>query len=183
MKKENTQIISLEKEVSPIVANATRLTIKTDKDLAQASETLSKLNKFGDALKEDREKITAPLNEALREVRAKYKPLETVLTTSIALIRGKMTAFHTEQTRRAEEALSSGNFEDAVDTVPVSKLQTASGNVTFKKVQQLKITNLTKIPREYLIPDEDMITSALKEGKVVAGCELEEVSTLVNRRK
>lgn len=183
-----SSIAIIEKQISPFIGKATSLNIRSEKDLLVASEDLSRLNRFNDALKEDREKITAPLNEALKEVRLKYKPLENSLAISIALTKEKILAYQTGQLKKEKQALvnlerGEIDLENAVLSVPKNKFNTSSGNITFKTMQKLKITNSAIIPRQYLIPDEDLILEALKNGEKVKGCEIEEVAGLINRRK
>ncbi len=182
------QITTIQEEASPFITNATRIVIKDEKDVGVASETLSRLNIFNDRLKEDREKITAPLNEALREVRLKYKPLESSVGEAIDIIRGKLSIYQQQALKaqsEATEALKRGDIslEDAVSLVPTNKATVQSGSVTFKPTQMLKIIDSKKIPRKYLVADNDAILDALKEGKKVAGCEIEIIQTVVNRRK
>lgn len=48
-----------------------------------------------------------------------------------------------------------------------------------RTVKKLEITDATKIPREFLVPDADLIEAALKKGAVIDGAVLKEVQTVV----
>jgi hypothetical protein len=67
-----------------------------------------------------------------------------------------------------------------VETIaPVAR--TDAGSISYRTDVKLRITDETKLPREYLVPDERMILMALKGGKKVAGAELYEVKVPVGR--
>lgn len=194
--KSKDLVAKIEKEVSPIVSEAQALTITSPESLTAAVSTLSKLNSMNDRIVEDREKITKPLNAALKEVRAKYKPLESMLETAIGLIRTKMSTYQTDLMRKkkvedeaAAAALAAGevSIEDAANALattppPAAGVRTEEGIVNFKTVQQLKITRLEEIPRKYLIVDEKPLLAALKAGTLVPGAEIEEVQVPINYR-
>lgn len=193
-----SEIVKLEKQIVPSLGKALEITIKSSSDMVVASETLSKINKYADTVKDSKEKITKPLNESLKAVREMFKPLETKLSEAISCIRTEMSIYQTEQLRIAEiekqkiaSRIGDGKGKIKLETAinkmadvdtPDNKVSTDSGRVTFKTTYELVITDISKIPRNYLIPDEKMITLALKGGKSVGGCELKSIQTPVNFR-
>ena len=196
VKKKTDLVVVIAKEVSPIVTHAQSLVIDSPANLKIAVAALSKLNSYLDRVVEDREKITVPMNAALKEVRAKYKPIESTLETAIELIRGKMSSFQTElmQAQKAKEAEIASKVEagtinletavaklDAIEA-PAQGVRTDAGLVNFKTVQRLKITIPESIPRIYLVVDEAALLSDLKLGKVIPGACIEEVQIAVNYR-
>ena len=62
MSPEIIDLTIIEKEISPIVLNAQAIVIKNEEDKINASEILSKLNKYNDELVEDREKMPHSAN-------------------------------------------------------------------------------------------------------------------------
>jgi hypothetical protein len=177
----------IERQLAPIVDQALELEIKVQEDMIPATELLSKLNKFNDRITEEKERITKPLNEALKVERSRWKPLETAYDGAINYLRDQMTTFQTRQVQlqkakeaKIAESLASGKItlDKAVSKiekvkVPEKEVATTAGLVQFRETQVLKIWDHTMIPREYMLPDEKAILTALKEGKKVEGCELE----------
>jgi hypothetical protein len=174
------------------------IVIKGPEDMKGAAEVLSRLNTILDTLTEEKEKLTKPLNEALKEIRGRYKPAETKLEAAIAQVRGEMSRYQTKvlQEARAAEAeaakkLRSGDvsLEEAVSLAAqgsqgvAGKIAVGSGgSVAFRVDKVLRVVDVSKVPRTYMIVDEKKVREALLQGKKVAGCVLEEVSVPVNKR-
>ena len=188
----------VEQEVSPLVQKARALVIESAEDMTKSAELLSQCNKYLDAVVEDREKLTKPINQSLKEIRAKYKPTETILETAIVALRQEQSRYQTEMLRkqREEEARiaarvkeGKGNLklETAVRQIeeiekPEEVVSTDSGTVKFREQKVLKITDESKVPDEYWVIDEKVLLEALKAGTLVAGAEIELISVPVNYR-
>jgi hypothetical protein len=198
--KESTKPVAsvavIEKNISPIITEAKKLAITSPESLEDATVTLSKLNTSLDAITTEKEKVTKPLNEALKAERNRWKPLELTLEEAITLIRDKMSVYQTKvikEQREAEEKIASRvekgtlKVETAVSKLqdierPAEKIATSAGSLRFRTDKILKIVSPGDIPREYLIPDEKLILADLKAGKEVSGCVIEEVQTPINSR-
>ena len=188
----------LEKQISPIVTEAQSLSIITQEDMQNATPLLSNLNKHLDLITKEKERVTKPLNEALKAERSRWKPLESSLEEAITLIRNKMSSFQTEALKaqkQAEDKIATRvekgtlKIETAMDKLanlslntPSKKIETNEGSIRFRTDRILKITHPDKIPRKFLIPDEKAILTALKANLPVEGCTLEEVQTVINSR-
>jgi len=158
---------------------------------------LSQVNKFLDKLKDEKEELTKPINDSLKAIRLRYKPLEEPLEEAKEYLRGEQKRYQTEQVKiqmaeeaRIAEKLSSGKIkklETAVRKIgeidkPEDLVIAESGTVNFRKEDVLRIVDKSKIPLEYLIPDEKAILAAFKAGKKVDGCFLDFQMVPVNRR-
>ncbi len=166
--------------------------------LQQATEYLSQANKYLDTLTKDKETMTRPLNEALRTIRAKYKPTEDKLNDIIATIRQALMAYQTEQTalqqKKEQKVIDQLNankittekavqkIEKIAVTGPAVKTTTLSGSVTFRPTQTLTILDPLLIPREYLIPDTALLLIKLKEGVIIPGAKITVIQVPVNRK-
>lgn len=182
------------KVVSPVVKEAQILFIKSPVTLQLAVDILSKLNRLNDSIIEDREKITKPLNQALKEIRSKYKPLEDSLSEAVSLIREKMSAYQTRVTQEAKkkeiqlaERLSKGDIslDQAMEALPQSPsalVVAGAGKVKFKTSYRLKLTDPELLPDAYFSINETLILFDLKAGKAVPGAQLEEIQTPINYR-
>lgn len=189
-----TEIKIIEKKIAPIVKNALALEINNEFDLGTGVEILSELNRFQDRITEEKEKITKPLNEALKVERARWKPLEKMYEEGIDSIRSKMSAYQTEamnKQAKAEEEMAQAVVDGTVDmdkavslldkTVD-TQIKTPLGSVTFRQTQFLKLTDVNLIPKEYFDLNEKKVLDALKAGVVVPGAEIEIRSVPVNYR-
>ena len=178
--KKETSII-LPNEVS--IALKTVVSIKQPEDMAVATSTLSTLNKALDYLTEQKEKLTKPANQILKETRARYKPYETQLENKINEIRSLMTAFQTKQiaiqqkkesdlaAKVAAGTISIEKAADKLNKLPelVNNTVTDAGSVKFKPVKKWSIVDLSKLPIEYHLPNESMIRTAMNDGKELPG--------------
>lgn len=183
--KKDNNLALIEKEVSPIVERAQALTIKDEKTMTGGAELLSTLNIRLDKIVAEKEKVTKPLNEALKNERARWKPFEIQLDEAIALIRRKMSAYQTEQKRLADEEEARiaarvkegrGNLkpETAVRKMeeierPAGAVTAASGMVKFNTVKVFEVMDLTLLPIEYHLANEVMIRKAMAAGIELPG--------------
>lgn len=193
-----TDITVYEDEISPISKQALSLYITDTESMAQGVTLLSTINKSLDRIVAEKEKVTKPLNEALKAERDRWKPMETVLSDAIDAVRSQMSTYQTNAAKLAkeqEEAIAArvapgkGNLSmataikkmDAVEQ-PEAQVATDAGLVKFRTTQVLKITDETKIPRHYLTVNEKLLLEDLKKGVSVYGAEIEEKQVPVNFR-
>lgn len=190
--------IAIKEETSPLYKLAMNLPITNTGELTKSTELLSQLNRKLDAVTEEKEKITKPLNEALKAERGRWKPIETMLEEAILSIRKKQSAYQTEQVRiqredqqkiadRVGEGKGKLKVETAIRKIdeldqPEKYIATESGSLKFRTDKILKITNVDKIPKQFWLVNETAVLKALKLGEVVPGAELEEIQTPINSR-
>lgn len=177
------ELIKIEKELHPIAEQATTLEIVDDITLKTGVELLSKLNQYNDSMQEEKEKVTKPLNEALRAERLRFKPLESVYTLAIEAIRAKMTQYQSNLVRERLEAqnklaskVTSGYMkpETAVSklenlAVVEKEVATSNGLVQFAEVKKFEVVDMTLLPLKYHLPDEVAIRKEMKEGREIVG--------------
>lgn len=194
MKKQTTDIIK--RELAPIVEQALDLNIKTPEEMVKGVEILSKLNQFNDRVVAERERITKPLQEALKVERSRWKPLVDSYENAIAYIRYEMEQYQTKLVlkQKEDEAKIAQKLTDGKITldkaiaqiekikIPEKEIATTAGLVQFRETQILEITDDMLIPREYLMVDEKKLLTDLKGGKVVEGAKLTTILTPVNFR-
>jgi hypothetical protein len=188
--------LAVSKEVSVYERVAEKLVLESAEDMVGAVKMLSETNKVADRVKEEKEKVTKPLLEALNAERARWKPIETAVANAVALIRGKMMDYQkkTEEENRIKEEKLMARVEKGtmrVDTavtkmnqLPDAKasVTTDSGMVQWTTVKKLVITDEGLIPREYLVIDQVKVKEALKKGVVVSGAQLVEEKVPKNFR-
>jgi len=190
------QLQTISKKLSPIAQQAITLKIKSDPDMKVAVELLSKLNQFNDKITEEREKVTKPLNEALKAERARWKPTELQNEEAISSIRSEMTRYQTALIN--QKKLGEQKIVDRVNkgtltiTTAVKKIEaiipvekehaTDVGLVQFRETQILKVTNIDLIPREFFDLNESNLLKNLKMGRTIPGAEMETIQVPVNYR-
>ena len=186
--------------VTKVATNSLALEIKNEKDMSQATELLSQLNLKAGEIKKDKEKLTKPLNAVLKDIRGRYKPMETQLEKGIKHIRSVMGIYQTEKEEQAEAErekivarVGPGRGKLKVETA-VSKMaevtgsdkkvEAESGSVSFRDDYEIISVNKREVPEDFLIVDEVGIRKLLNAGaEEVAGVVAKKIKVPINRRK
>lgn len=192
------EITTLTKQISPVVVEARELVVADSEGMRRATELLSRLNKFNDSVVEEKEKVTKPLNEALKAERGRWKPVEEVCAEAVGIVRGKMSEYQTAEVKRAREEeaaiaarVGEGKGKLKVETAirkmdavekAEDKVNTESGMVKFREDKVLLVTDVSIVPFEYFVLDERKLLADLKAGVKVAGAELEIKMVPINFR-
>lgn len=172
-----------------IVDKGFQLVVADQKTLEQASEIRSQAKKYLKDLTTEKEKVTKPLNDALKAERARFKPLEEKAEKVIKYLDRQMTDYQTEVARKAEAAkekiaarIGDGKGKLQIETAmnQIANVETPDdvvGNTQFVTAYELIVTDIKAIPDEYLKIEVRTLalTQALKAGVVVPGAELKEV--------
>lgn len=199
IKVDDKEVNVLEKQLTPIIAKAIKVVvIRDDKELSVATEVLSQLNQYADSVKAKKKELTDPANATIKAIKALFLPLEEKVLPKIEAIREAMSVYQTEKTRLAQEKeaeianrVGEGKGKLRVETAikkigeidkPLEKIATESGGLRFRATPRLKVTDITKIPREYLVVDESKTLEALKNGIEVSGAEIEIIQVPINSR-
>jgi len=179
----------LSQELAPIKAQttkaeaaATALQIKTTDDLTVATELLGKIKTVGKMITAKKESITKPLNEALKNARAFFAPLEKQWWDAEKIVKDKMIDWQTKQlalaakkTEVIEKKVEAGKmtFDKAAEKIeavtPQKNVTTNAGAAQFRTVKEVVIDNETLIPREYLMLDMVKIRKVALAGVVIPG--------------
>lgn len=184
MKKTNKDI-AIRKQIAPIIEQVTALAITDTKSITEASSLLSDIDARLEKITLEKERVTKPLNEALKAERSRWKPLEEALDDARIALRLKMTAYQTRITRErieAEAAIASrigtgsGHLKldtamrqiDNLDTPPAA-ITTDTGTLKFREQKRFEVTSLADLPLEYHLPDETAIRKAMLAGITLSG--------------
>lgn len=191
---ENINLTPVKRQVTTISNQAGELFIDSKESLAQATDILSKIKTASKDVKNRKEEITKPLNEALKSARSFFKPLEDDLATAERTIKGKMLDYSNEVERKAaeeaaklEKRVEKGTMRvdtamrkmDEIETVD-SQVKGESGAIQFRTVRNIKIVDPTKIPLKYLMNEKVLaaISAAVRtdvlNGTKVDGVEIVE---------
>lgn len=187
-KTPEAEVKVLEKEIIPFVQKAEKLVvIRNAKDMEAASEARTQLKKYSKQITAVKETVTKPLNAALKAARALFATVEDRVEESLTAIDKAMIAYQTEQKRIADEKeakiaarVGEGKgklkAETAIEKMgeiekPSEKVATESGGTQFITVPVFKVVDVTKLPAEYLLPNEVKIRAAMKAGIQLPGVE------------
>lgn len=189
---------SEEKQIDIYLKEAHSLKIETPEGMRSATVFLSNLNKANDKVTAEKEKVTKPLNEALRAERNRWKPVETKLAEAIALVRGVMTKYQTESVKKQKEEeakiaarVGEGKGHLTAETAvrkmeeieaPEEVVATEAGSVQFRSVMKFEVMDITMLPKEFLLPNEVKIRENMKQGNTIPGVRYYEEQVPYNSR-
>lgn len=189
-------VLRVQEEVSPLARKAQDITIQSHEQMTEAVSFLSQLTIQLSRMTTEREKVTKPLNEALKAERGRWKPLETMLEGAILSVRKAMTVYQTEAAQKAKEAeekiiarVGEGKGKFTIDTAvrkigevdhAEPSIATDVGMVKFRTQKKFEVMDITLVPMEYLLADEVAIRKAMGAGIEVAGVRYYEEQVPVN---
>ena len=183
---ETKEIVTLKSQVTKLNNTANEITITSPEENGSAIELKAKLKDIGKQIKERKEAITKPLNDALKSTRALFAPLETAYETAEALIGRKLLDYKrkTDEDARIKEAKIASDLESGkikkIETAErkieeiqrVEKtVQTDHGKVQFRIIQKMRITDPNLVPDSYWVIDEVKLRKDVLAGIVVPGAE------------
>lgn len=196
--KEKPKAEIILKETQTVADAVLKVVITSPKEMTNATELLSKINKQGDAIKAEKEKITKPLNQALKVEQKRWKPAEDAIKKAVAHIRAQMSQYQTAQVEAADEEknriagrVGSGKGKLKIETAaqkinevagPEARVETESGSISFKDDYEVTVVDIRLIPEQFLEVDITGIKKAIKEGVEVPGVTYKTIKVPVNRR-
>lgn len=158
------------KEVEAIQKTAEKaLSIKTDKDVEKAAETLINLKVQYDTIEEKRKNYVQPAQETIARINADFKKLTSPRESLIKTIKDKVVEYacnRKKELKDKEKALQIETKERSlVLDADMNRAFCDIGELRFKKGYQYKITNKSKIPEQYWVIDEKAIQKDIKDSK------------------
>lgn len=185
MQIDNKELTVLKGQISKLENKANAVEIKTQEDYADAIDLVSKLKDTASTIKNKKEAITKPLNEALRNARSLFAPIEEQFENAEIIIKTKLLDYKRkidEEVRIKEEAIAkrveAGTLkletaEKKVENIEriENTMKGKTGELQIRKVKKVRIINELLIPREYLEPNMVAIRRDALAGKQIAGVE------------
>lgn len=183
---EKKELTVIKTWVSKLENQANEITIENQEDYKGAITLVATLKETGSKIKNKKESITKPLNEALRNARELFKPIEDQFSSAEKIIKVKLLAYAkkvNDEARKKEEAIAARvekgtmKIETAERKIQeVEKVENTTkgsvGKVQIKKIKKVRISNEADIPREYLTPDMVAIRRDALGGKEIPGVEV-----------
>jgi len=157
-----------------------KLVINNDNDYEAAIRYGKSVKKRGKEITASKEKITKPMNEALKEARGLFKPFEVACDGALTTIKGKMSEYKEKQAKkqdlekeRIEKRLEKGTMRQDTAVRKMTEMEeikktveTDEGSATIAKVKKYRVVDITKVPHEYLEVNMTAVRKAFKEAPV-----------------
>jgi hypothetical protein len=178
---EEQEIVRLWNRAEQIRDTILTMTIESVDDYKKALEYLLSLSVIKLELDSKRQFFSKPLYDQMRRVNAYFdqylKPIEEadkILRQKIVQYRAlKWEEFKQQEKEiyeRIKNELGSADLPPVVVTPTLAKNEVVSGGeINFRVVKKWTIEDETKLPREYLKPDEKKIAEAVKKGEEIPG--------------
>lgn len=193
MVKKELQLAPLKAQVTKVATAAEMVIIKTNEDMIRAVDILGKIKDAGKKITAEKEKITKPLSEALKNARALFAPLEAQWEEAEKTIKYKMVKYQTLSEAKAEKKIETIekkieegkiSFEQGIEKIagiePGSTVETDSFSLTFREDRKMEIIDASLIPDEYWQIDEVKLRKDVLAGKEVPGAKIVIVKTPVS---
>jgi len=186
MTVDTKELTALKGRVSKLETQANAVTISTQEDYTAAVDLVSRLKDAGSKIKASKESVTKPLNEALRNTRELFAPIEEQFAKAEAIVKTKLLDYKRkiDAEARVAEAKIAARVENGtmrLDTAErkldaVERVENTTrgkvGEVQVRVIKKVRIVDAAVLPREYLIPDEVAIRRDALGGKTIAGVEV-----------
>lgn len=179
---------SIEKDAKPLFSKLNKITsITAQADMDLAGENMKALKGIADIAYTKEQETNEPNKEAIKNIKLAMKKVTELFApfhlkinaeeTRIKNLIGEFLDAQDTAAAKLEADFESGKIKK-VSTFAgkMASTQVVNGAAKRKKVKKLFITDPSKIPRQYLVPDEDAIWNAIEDGKKVAGAEIRKVN-------
>lgn len=177
------ELTTLTNDITPIVSEALSLSITSTSDMTHASALREQLKNTIAIVETVKETQYRPIKDKLDEVTGKFKPLEKMLKEATDKLSKDMGVYQTRIIAEAKAeadriaarvGVGKGHLKPETAMEKIANIETVPvlDETNFINRPKLSITDINKIPREYLIVDEKKLEADLKSGKVVAGATL-----------
>lgn len=203
MKIETKELGVVKVQVTKAGDAANQLVVKVKEDMPVAVDLLARIKKVGGLVKEKKEGITKPLNEALKNARELFRPIEDALINAEGVVKTKMLEFNSSEEKRLKEEqeaiakkVEGGKMKfdtavkkmEALEPVEITH-QSKAGEVQFRIVKKVVIEKPELVPAKYLMNEKvvDALRAAVREdalaGVVIPGVKVVEEKTVAGYQK
>ena len=200
---DTKEIAVVRTQATKALTAASAVVITDDPSMLEAGEIRKKIKTVGKMIKEKKEEITKPLNEALKNVRAMFAPVEADCEQAAGVIESKMLDYQRkvarervkieqEAQKKLEEAqtkLEAGNLTERqmerVEAKVEQKLEAAPEVISksdafhTRTVKKVEIFGMPERVDRYWVLDEVLVRKDALAGVVIEGVRVVEEKILV----
>lgn len=189
---ETKELSVLKGQVSKAENAALALVVDNQESYEKGVDIGVKLKQVGKAVKQQKELITRPLNDALKAARDFFNPIESQFDSAELIVKNKLLAYKRkkdEEARIEEERLAArvekGTMKietaekkiDAIERVE-NTTRGKTGESQIRKVKKVRIVDEALIPRNYLVPEMVLIRKDALAGVAIPGTEVYEEESM-----
>lgn len=192
---ETKEISVVKRQVTMAMKEATDLFIDSKESMEMAGEVRKRIKQVGALIKARKEKITKPLNEALKSARDLFRPLEENHEEAEAIVGQKMITYQKQvdeerqgieaeaNTKKAEidRKLAEGEITESSAKRSEKSIEKKIGKAPeevkkgesyhTRTIKKFRVIDRTKIPLEYMMVNEVAVRGAMLQDVVVPGIE------------
>ena len=144
--------------------------IKDNKSFIKADELRIKIKNKLEEFETERKTYTAPINESLSKLNAKFKELTVPLKEAQKRIEQMMLEYRQkEEEKRAKKEAEliekTGNELISITNSVPDVIETNLGRTSFTRSWAFEVVDLSKVSRKYLMIDEDKVKEAIASGE------------------
>ena len=167
------EIQVLEKQVSPLVKNASDYKVASVEDVDSASVILKKLRDTERSVEAKRQEFVQPLNQSLRAINATFKQIVEPLVSARKILTQKVLDWKLAERERVEkEEARRRKIQEAHEKkghevktpVVLEKPENKIGNTQTRKVWMFELVDFSKLPDEYKQMNPIKIRQAIHAG-------------------
>ena len=185
--KLNTQeAVETAKVLVEKIADNSRIVINSQPTFELATNQLGEIKKIKNAVQEKKESITKHLNEALKNVRGLFSPIEEKITAIEGYLKENVLKYNVklleEKRKREQEAIEKIDKGENIDKA-VKKLENTNekiAQIKTRKITRLRIVDKNLIPIDFLEPNLTKIMDSFKVGIPVNGCKIYQEEIAIN---
>lgn len=182
----NKQLATIKNETNKRVSSVNLIRVRSNADLVMAKNTLIELTQIGKNIKAQKEKVSKPLQLALKANRAFFNPLVERVTEAKDILKEKMLDYsdkidakkeekETEVTKKVED----GELSIAQASKKLAKIEERASAVPVRVLRKVEVIDEKKVPREYLMLDMVKIRKDALAGVKISGVKVVEQKTIV----
>lgn len=183
---------------SSLLTKARTFVIASAKNLVEASEIRIQIKAEAGFIKTNKEKMMRPLLDAVEVERGRWRKRETEIKEALDHLDRSMIDYQTEAKREADEKaekiaarvgpgrgkLSAETALAQLDEIntPEKVIESDNGATGFRTYQMFAVEDITKLPAEYLLPNDQAIRKAMENSVKLPGVRYYTEERPVNRR-
>ena len=184
---EEKSLIVIKKQVEN-VEGIGRIRITSQVKLEQAVEARKRVLEAKKLVETQKKEITDPLNLSLKKIRNLFKPFEQRLDIVDSWLKEQMLSWEQaqeearkEKEKEIEDKIAKGEMTFEQAGKKIEKIDKKIEVVPTREISKVEITDKSKLPLEYLLPDLVLIKRDLLLGKEIEGAKLVKERVVYNK--
>ena len=182
------EIEKINKEATGLVEQMSDTKVKTEDDLTDAKGILVNVSTAKKLLQAKKDGIVKPLNEALRQIRALFAPVEAKIAEAESGLKREILAYSNAvqakvQAKQAEVAkkVESGQITLTKAAAQLEKGEQKTEAIPTRKVKEMEIVDEAQIPEEYWELNLIKLRKVALAGVAVPGVRVVEKTIIVSK--